>query len=125
MRKTGILMAAMTVLIMASGAPAFAGFGAIAYDQATGRYGLSWNQPTQDKANAAARKDCGAGSCQLIPVPPAKCGALATADNPKESTAWGASVRDDKPAAELGAIQGCQKRTAGQCKIRGSECSSR
>ena len=37
MRKTGLLMAAMTVAMLASGAPAFAAFGAIAYDQATGK----------------------------------------------------------------------------------------
>jgi Domain of unknown function (DUF4189) len=123
MRKTGMLMTAMTIALLAGAAPAFAGFGAIAYDQATGRYGFSWNEATQDRANQLARKDCGSDKCQLIPVPPAKCGALATTDNPKESTAWGASVRDDKAAAELGAVQGCQKRTAGQCKIRGSECN--
>jgi uncharacterized protein DUF4189 len=123
MRKTGMLMAAVAIAMLAGAAPAFAGFGAIAYDQATGRYGLSWNEATQDRASGLARKDCGSDKCQLIPVPPAKCGALATTDNPKESTAWGASVRDDKAAAELGAIQGCQKHTAGQCKVRGSECN--
>lgn len=123
MRKTGILMAAAAIATLAGAVPAFAGFGAIAYDQATGKYGFSWNEQSQDRASGLARKDCGSDKCQLIPVPPKKCGALATTDNVKESSAWGASVRDDKAAAELGAIQGCQKRTAGQCKIRGSECN--
>jgi hypothetical protein len=123
MRKTGILMAAAAIATLAGGAPAFASFGAIAYDQATGRYGFSWNEQTQDRANGLARKDCGSDSCRVIPVPPAKCGALATTDNPKESTAWGASIKDQKAAAELGAMQDCQKHTAGQCKIRGSECN--
>lgn len=123
MRKTGILMAAMTIVMLAGGAPAFASFGAIAYDQATGRYGFSWSQPTQDRANTLARKDCGSVSCKVMAVPPAKCGALATTDNAKESNAWAAAIRDQKSAAELGAIQDCQKRTAGQCKVRGSECN--
>ncbi|MFZ2006544.1 MAG: DUF4189 domain-containing protein [Stellaceae bacterium] len=123
MRKTGILMAAAAIATLAGAAPAFAGFGAIAYDQATGRYGFSWNEQTQDRASGLARKDCGSDKCRVIPVPPAKCGALATTDNPKESTAWGASIKDQKAAAELGAMQDCQKHTAGQCKIRGSECN--
>lgn len=123
MRKTGILTAAAAILTLAGAAPAFAGFGAIAYDQATGRYGFSWNEQTQDRASGLARKDCGSDKCRVIPVPPAKCGALATTDNPKESTAWGASIKDQKAAAELGAMQDCQKHTAGQCKIRGSECN--
>ena len=123
MRKTGVLMAAMVIAMLTGAAPAFASFGAIAYDQATGRYGFSWNEQTQDRANGLARKDCGSDSCRVIPVPPARCGALATTDNPKESTAWGASIKDQKAAAELGAMQDCQKHTAGQCKIRGSECN--
>lgn len=123
MRKTGIWLAAATIASLAGAAPAFAGFGAIAYDQATGRYGFSWNEATQDRASGLARKDCGGDNCRVIPVPPAKCGALATTGNPKESNAWGASIRDQNSAAELAAMQDCQKRTAGQCKIRGSECN--
>src|SRR5215469_13861998 len=124
MRMTGILVTAAVIATLAgAAAPAFAGFGAIAYDQATGRYGFSWNEQTQDRASGLARKDCGSDKCRVIPVPPAKCGALATTDNPKESNAWAVAIRDQKPAAELAAVQDCQKRTAGQCKIRGSECN--
>lgn len=123
MRTTGILMAAMTMVMLATGAPAFAGSGAIAYDQATGRYGFAWNEASQDRANSLARRDCGSENCRVISVPPGKCGALATTDKPKESNAWAAAIRDQKTAAELGAMQDCQKRTAGQCKVRGSECN--
>jgi hypothetical protein len=56
-------------------------------------------------------------------VPGGKCAALATSADPKESNAWGASVREGKAEAELAAMQNCQKRTSGQCKIRGSECN--
>src|SRR5215469_7327154 len=124
MRKTGILVtAAMIATLAGAAAPALAGFGAIAFDQATGRYGFSWNEQTQDRASGLARKDCGADKCRIIPVPPGKCDATATTDNPKESNAWAAAIRDEKPAAERSAMQSCQKRTAGQCKIRGSECN--
>ena len=76
MRKTGVLMAAMVIAMLTGAAPAFASFGAIAYDQATGRYGFSWNEASQDRANQLALKDCGSDKCRVIPVPPAKCGAL-------------------------------------------------
>ena len=125
MRKTGLLMAAMTIAMMAGAGAAYAAsFGAIAYNQATGRYGFAWNELSQDRANELARKDCGGGdACRIIPVPPARCGALATTDDPKESSAWGAAIRDQKAAAELSAMQDCQKHTAHQCKVRGSECN--
>lgn len=89
------------------------GFGAIAYDPTTGRYGFSWNEQTQDRASGLASKDCGSDKCRVIPVPPAKCAALATTDNRKESSAWAAAIRDEKPAAERSAMQNCQKHTAG------------
>jgi len=123
MRKSGLLTAAMTIAMVACAEAAFASFGAIAYDQATGHYGFAWNQPSQDRANELARKDCGSDSCRVIPVPPARCGALATTDDPKESNAWGVAIRDQKAAAELGAMEDCQKLTTHQCKVRGSECN--
>jgi uncharacterized protein DUF4189 len=124
MRRAGIFVAAATLVGVLLGAePAWASYGAVAYDQTTGRYGFSWSKPTQDQANEGARKDCGSDKCRVIPVPPAKCGALANSADPKESNAWGVSIRENKSAAELAAIQNCQQRTSGQCKIRGSECN--
>jgi hypothetical protein len=120
--RTTTMMAALALMLTAA-APALAAAGAIAYDESNGKYGFSWNKPTQQEANAAAKKDCGSDKCKLIPVPGGKCGALATSSDPKESSAWGASVREGKPEAELAAMQNCQKRTSGQCKIRGSECN--
>ncbi|HWB52055.1 MAG TPA: DUF4189 domain-containing protein [Stellaceae bacterium] len=117
-----MMTTALAVMLTAAG-PAFAASGAIAYDQATGRYGLAWNKATQQQANDAAMKDCGSDKCKLIPVPGGKCAALATGADEKENNAWGVSVRGGKPEAELAAMQNCQKRTSGQCKIRGSECN--
>jgi hypothetical protein len=120
MRKT--IMTALALMLTAA-APALAASGAIAYDESNGKYGLAWNKPAQQEANDLAKKDCGSDKCKLVPVPGGKCAALATSADPKESNAWGASVREGKAEAELAAMQNCQKRTSGQCKIRGSECN--
>jgi len=101
--------------------PAFAEFGAFARDEATSKLGLSWGKETQKQADAAAMKDCGESSCKIIFRTRAKqCSAVATA---QEGKAWGASRRDHKDAAELAAMNDCQKRTKGQCKVRASGCN--
>jgi hypothetical protein len=124
MRQRGILAAtAMVVGLLGGAGTAFAEFGAIAYDQASGRYGFSWNEATQQRATDLAMKDCASPKCASYPVPPRQCGALATADNMKESNAWGLSVRPNKPEAETQAIADCKKHTSGECKTRGSECN--
>jgi hypothetical protein len=123
MRKPLLLLATVLLVSLASGGVARAEYGAIAYDQGSGRYGFAWNKGTQRQATDTAMKDCGSDKCKLIPVPGGKCGALATSADEKESNAWGVSIRERKPDAELAAIQNCQKRTSGQCKIKGSECN--
>jgi hypothetical protein len=106
-----------------AGPPALGTFGAVAYDQVTGRYGLSWNEATQQRAVDLAMKDCASPKCASYPVPPRRCAALATAENLKESNAWGLSIRENKPDAEAQAVADCKKHTESQCKVRGSECN--
>ncbi|MBV9555351.1 MAG: DUF4189 domain-containing protein [Alphaproteobacteria bacterium] len=122
--RSAALMAALAFTggLAVAAAPARADFGAIAYDQASGRYGFSWNEGTPQRAGELAKKDCGGDSCRVIPVAPRLCGALATAEK-KESNAWGVSIRPDKGDAQARAIADCQKHTEGQCKVRGSECN--
>ena len=48
------------------------------------------------------------------------CGAIALTDDGK---IWGGSTRPTRAAAELAAIQGCQKRTKVQCQVKGAECN--
>ena len=36
---------------------------------------------------------------------------------------WGGARRPKRAAAEAAAMNDCQKRTAGQCKVRASECN--
>lgn len=124
MRQASLFAASALVAVLALAAPAYAGYGAIAYDQGTGRYGLAWNEATQQRASELAKKDCGGSAdCRLFPVAPGRCAALATAENTKESSAWGVSIRPNKGDAEARSIADCQKHTKGQCKVRGAECN--
>jgi len=101
--------------------PALAGYGALAHDDASGKYGLSANEETQSKADDVAMKICGGDKCKVVFRTVAKeCGAIATAES---GNAWGAGKRPQRAAAELDAVQNCQKRTKGQCKLRGAECN--
>jgi hypothetical protein len=116
-----IIAAGFCVLAMATGAgPALAGYGALARDDSTGKYGLSTNEETQSKADDVALKECGSDKCKFVfRTTPRECGAIATG----EGTAWGGGKRPQRAAAELAAVQNCQKHTKGQCKIRGSGCN--
>jgi hypothetical protein len=108
-------------LAAAAAQPAVAGYGALAKDEASGKYGLSANEESQKKAEDVAIKICGGDKCKIVFRTAAKeCGAIATADS---GNAWGAGKRPQRAAAELDAIQNCQKRTKGQCKVRGAECN--
>jgi opacity protein-like surface antigen len=114
---------AAAALALAAPAPAFAGYGALAHDQASGKFGLSWDKPTQREADDAAMKDCAETSCKIVFRSTAhQCGAIATALK-EGSTAWGAGLKNSRADAELAAVTGCQKRTEGQCKLRASGCN--
>lgn len=120
-RSTMIALGIAAFLSSAAAQPAFAGYGALAYDETSGKYGLSSNEGTQAKAEEVAKKICGADNCKIVFRAAAKeCGAIATAES---GNAWGAGKRPQRAAAELAAIQNCQKRTKGQCKVRGAECN--
>lgn len=103
------------------GVPAFAAYGAIAWDRGTGKYGVSWNQPTPKRAEEVALSDCGATSCEVVrKIGPAMCGALATTEDGKHA---GAAFRKDRAAARLAALAACQKDKAGECIIRIADCN--
>ena len=112
---------AAAVFMLANVAPAFAEYGAFARDDATGKYGFSWNEANAKQAEDAAIKNCNTTGCKVVfRVSPKQCGAIALTDDGK---IWGGSTRPTKAAAELAAIQGCQKRTKVQCSVKGSECN--
>jgi hypothetical protein len=103
------------------GIPAFAEYGAIAWDRGTGKYGASWNQPTAQRATEVALSECGASGCKVVSkIGPAMCGALATTEDGKHA---GAAWRKDREAARLAALKNCEKDKAGDCTIRATDCN--
>jgi Domain of unknown function (DUF4189) len=125
MRRARTIAAAFSAVLACAAAtpPAWAGYGALARDQATGKFGLSWDRPTPQQAEQAAMKDCAESSCKTVfRTKSHQCEAIATATK-EQSTAWGASVKATRAAAELSAMSDCQKRTSGQCKVQASGCN--
>ncbi len=120
-RATMIVIAVSTLLVSLAATPAFAGYGALARDDDSGKFGLSSNEESQGKADDVALKICGSDKCKVVFRTVAReCGAIATAEDNK---VWGGAKRSQKAAAELAAMENCQKRVKGQCKIRGAECN--
>jgi hypothetical protein len=101
--------------------PASAGYGAIAWDQETGKYGASWNEPTGKAAEEKARSECGATGCKIVArVRQGMCGALATTeDNKQAGTAW----RKNRDTARLDALKNCANNKAGECVVRVTDCN--
>ena len=109
------------ILALASAGPADAGFGAIAYDQNSGKQGASFNQPSPSQANELALKQCASPECRVHPVEPKGCGALAMSDKDK---AWGGADRETLEKAKGEAVAHCQTHTqTGTCAVRVSGCN--
>jgi hypothetical protein len=125
MRRMTVIAAAFLFTMIAAAAPALAGYGALAHDEASGKYGLSSNEETQSKAEEVAKKICGSDSCKIVFRTAAKeCGAIAMVSEAKgPNPAWGAGKHGQRGTAELAAMTNCQKHTKSQCKIRGVECN--
>lgn len=116
-----LLTSAALLLYAATTAPAQAGYGAIAYDQMSGKYGSSSNQPTAARANQEALKSCASAECRVHSVEPHGCGALAKSDTDK---AWGGADRDTIEDAKREAVEHCQNHTsAGHCKVVVTACN--
>jgi hypothetical protein len=122
MRRAALSVGVAAILfVLGNAVPAFAEYGAVARDEATGKYGVSWNEGNQKQAEDAAIKGCNTTGCKVVfKVGPKHCGALAMTDDGK---VWGGSEKGTKAAAELHAMQSCQKRTKVQCKVKASECN--
>lgn len=123
MRRAVLLPAgvAAAIFFVATAMPAHAEYGAIAYDQTTGSYGASNNEPTAVRAQELAVKNCGTPGCQAHVVEPHGCGALARSDTDK---AWGGVDRETLDAAKRDAVEHCQRHTStGHCKVVISACN--
>lgn len=121
-RAIGIFAAPAAIVVgLALAAPAWAGFGAVAYDQNTQKYGASFDQPTQSQAFEAALKQCASKDCRVHPVEPKGCGALAMSAKDK---AWGGADRPTLDDAQHDAVVRCQAHTKeGDCTVRASGCN--
>lgn len=126
MHRMSLIAAGVSGLLILAATPAFAAYGAMALDEDTGKYGASWHEETQKRADDAALKGCTSGGCKIVfRVGPRQCGAIATGDKGSSGkVAWGgknnATTRD---AAKLAALENCQKHTSGKCEVRESECN--
>src|SRR5258707_13352193 len=87
-RATMIVMGFVALVMLAlSAAPAFAGYGAVAFDEKSAKYGFAWNEDTQKRADEAALQACNSDACKVvIPEPPRRCAAFATGE---KGSAWG------------------------------------
>ena len=63
-RATMIVAGFSALLVIFAAAPAFAGYGALAYDEESKKYGLSSDEASQSKADDVATKECGGGKCR-------------------------------------------------------------
>ena len=118
-----IVIAAAALVAGVAASPAWAANGALAHEEDGGKYGLSSNEETQAKADDVAKKECGGDKCKIVfRTGSRECGAIATSET-SDSNAWGGGKSRQRAAAELSAVQNCQKRTKGQCKARSAECN--
>jgi hypothetical protein len=96
-------------------------YGAIAWDNQTGKRGWSWNQPTQKRADEVAVSECGTSGCKvIIRAGPGMCAALASTDDGKHI---GAASRKDRDAARVASLKDCDKGKGGQCTVRFTDCN--
>ena len=123
MRCATVAVAALLALALTqlTAMPAFAQYGAIAWDKETGKYGASWNQDTPKRAEEVALSDCGATGCKvIIRTRRAMCAALATNESGKYA---GGASRKDREAARFSALNNCKKGNAGECTVRVTDCN--
>lgn len=116
-----LLLASFAVGALLLAAAAFAGYGAVAYDEDARKQGFAWDAPSQERANDAAKRNCGSDACKIrFGVGPKMCAALAT---PDAGPAWGGAVRKSVDAAKFAALKNCQKHARDKCVIRESRCN--
>jgi hypothetical protein len=117
----GMATAAQDAAAPGNDAKAPASYGAIAYDEYSGKKGASWNQPSYEDAQKAALKACESEKCLLNTVEPHHCGALAKSSKDR---AWSGAERDSLKDAQRDAVARCQSHeAAGKCAVLISGCN--
>src|SRR5260370_42662206 len=111
-RATMIVVGFSALLVTVAATPAFAGYGAVAFDEKTAKYGFGWNEDTQKRADEAALQACNSEGCKVVfPVPPRRCGALATGE---KGNAGRGHVDISRDAANLPGLEAGQKPARGK-----------
>src|SRR5260370_30437035 len=88
MRRATMIVVGFSALLMTalSAAPAFAGYGAVAFDEKSAKNGFACNEDTQKRADETALQACNSKGCKdVIPVPPQRCAALTTGEKASAS----------------------------------------
>jgi clan AA aspartic protease (TIGR02281 family) len=96
------------------------GFGSIAYDAGSGRRGVAWNYDSEQGAEAAAMRECGAECRVVVRFGPKMCVAIAT---PELGKGIGAASRSSIEEAKSAAIADCKKHNSAECVLRDSRCN--
>jgi hypothetical protein len=98
-------------------------WGSLAIDNNQGRaYGLSYDYPTAQEADARALKECGYG-CQVVKNFATGCGAYA-ADQSYGSTTYGWGLATTGQEAQDIALNYCRQSGGANCMIRVWSCNS-
>jgi hypothetical protein len=83
--------------------------------------GFALDEPSQERANEATKRDCGSDACKVrFGVGMKMWAALATPDS---GPAWGGAVRKSVDEAKFAALTNCQKHAGDRCVIRESRCN--
>lgn len=123
MRRATLAAVALSVLasVLLIAVPARAQYGAVAWDEGSGKYGASWDKESPQRAAEAAIAECGATGCKVVIRPGRReCAALATTENGKYA---GGAARRDRESARLAALANCKKGKAGECIVRVTDCN--
>ncbi len=92
-------------------------FGAIAYDDETGDYGLTYNYSSRAAAERDAKDECGNRNCKVAVWFKNQCGAVA-----ESKSVWGYGLGKTRKAAENDAMEMCSKKS---CEIVAWACTDR
>jgi hypothetical protein len=108
-------------IVLSAALPAYADYGAIAFDADSGKRGWSIHEATPQRAEQVALKACGADSCKVVVhIGPKRCGAVAGIEG---KTTIGAAARQVRDAAINVALTDCRKRASADCVVQFSDCN--
>jgi hypothetical protein len=115
-------LAAAVILLTAGTAVSADNFGAIAFSQATGGYGSSYDYGTRRAAEARAMSECNSRNrgCKVAIWFKNSCGAVATGSN----NGWGSAWACSPDGAQRSAITYCRQNTR-NCQVLAWACTSR